>query len=814
MDGAQKISSSRVRNVLRSCYLLNDPDAPLEEQRLSNFGVSKWQGEESRYFTTKKRKRYLVRFCQHLHDCAQESASHLSAIDRELSSAFFCQIDPRKVNDSENVIVSKACDLLQRLPRYPLGLPGLPRTLDQDYFYVSGPDQNDVSPSWETLKISSWFSTVVIQTAISVICNASTYPDDCPNELAELLETSCQLAAEATSEVSLHQWYVARAALWSSWQRAVMLVLHSDLCKNLERGFDIQHKSQPHLRGTTPVAGSSIQMFSKLYAAEGKADYMCLWAFELLRREPSCITSDFRTFHSRYRELWGRHATRCDLETRKPCLGNDPDGCRRFKGMVIRDQSAHDSRCLSKSCSKLVWDECSYISTPGAKAVSLRHDNGSLKYCTASEDTLAISHVWSHGQGGRPHDGINQCLHQRYVDVCSRLGCDSYWWDSACIPEDHDLRAEAIRNINMIFAQSKVTLICDKDLMDVDISDLTVESEESILATVLVCDWNLRAWTFLESFRGRHQVYLLCKNQMTISFRELCLDVCHRGSIDLAIFTLTLGHMLPQGVDSEELQEWSTYQVPKLKGNLKASDVQTYIPRHIAGSYLSYRPASRKGDDVVIWGLLTSDIKFDSAEDFWLSRVFWSDSVPTGFLMSSAPRANAKGLSWAPSTPYFKSTSQPLRPEDVALRAYSGVGTSPGFITDAGFISDWLVYEFDVTEERIFRESVPSTSQDIEVNALDEVIRTIKSLYLQHDMWGALLRTRRNFSTFEQDADISLNYEGLLSGTLVAVLGSRTPTRPSLLAAQHRGWKWKGSYVWEDHIRLPQFEECREFLIE
>ena len=39
---------------------------------------------------------------------------------------------------------------------------------------------------------------------------------------------------------------------------------------------------------------------------------------------------------------------------------------------------------------------------------------------------MALSHVWSHGQGGRPEDGINLCLQERYCRLAGHFNCDSY----------------------------------------------------------------------------------------------------------------------------------------------------------------------------------------------------------------------------------------------------------------------------------------------------------------------------------------------------------------------------------------------------
>lgn len=73
------------------------------------------------------------------------------------------------------------------------------------------------------------------------------------------------------------------------------------------------------------------------------------------------------------------------------------------------------------------------------------------------------------------------------------------------IPSDHVQRKEAIRGINSVFFGSSATLVCDRDLMEIDAEGLefdtdlpsqnTVRRAEEILACILVCDWNVRAWS-------------------------------------------------------------------------------------------------------------------------------------------------------------------------------------------------------------------------------------------------------------------------------------------------------------------------------
>lgn len=89
------------------------------------------------------------------------------------------------------------------------------------------------------------------------------------------------------------------------------------------------------------------------------------------------------------------------------------------------------------------------------------------------------------------------------------------------------LRKEAIENIENVFNMSVGTLVCDRDVMSIDISsadlqkqltdESTVKSCEQTLTVMLVCDWNVRAWTFLEAFKGWNNIHILCKNSMVVS---------------------------------------------------------------------------------------------------------------------------------------------------------------------------------------------------------------------------------------------------------------------------------------------------------
>lgn len=83
--------------------------------------------------------------------------------------------------------------------------------------------------------------------------------------------------------------------------------------------------------------------------------------------------------------------------------------------------------------------------------------------------------------------------------------------------------------------------------MKVDVSDCPVWKKEMILVIVLVSDWNVRAWTFPESMRGRNHLYLLRKKNACINVLDLVKDIWGEGSIEIAILSLAVRHMLPWG---------------------------------------------------------------------------------------------------------------------------------------------------------------------------------------------------------------------------------------------------------------------------
>ena len=470
----------------------------------------------------------------------------------------------------------------------------------------------------------------------------------------------------------------------------------------------------------------------------------------------------------------------------------------------------------------------------GAGVTSENSVKGSNQLCTP-QDLLTNVKVGHSGQGGRPETGFNNCLHLRYARIARSLGCDSYWIDTTCIPNDHQLRAESISKINEVFMNAKVMLVCDKDIMDIDISNMTTEVCETLLVTAIVCDWNVRAWTFFEAFRARRTIHLLCRNNAVVPLKQV-IEVIHReGALDVAILLLAMPHFLPTFDDRELAWEDSEGRQGFKAGYL---DIET------SGSLLSHRAASREGDDVVIWSLLMSEKTiFYNAEAFWKSMqglafqtsaktgdIFSSAAgIKLGYLISSAPRLKTKGLGWAPASPAFRVSTES---EPYNLGRFDGGLSGFGWITVDGLVADWWLRKIDGTSFRSRANYMAARlrKQSPESQCPRNLAR-IREKYLQGYRWGAVLWPMHNHEFREWWEDGSgwndgsgwRNGSGLRRTILVVCATNETEGLVVEKYSKIRGgwdekkevagWEWRGVYTWDDAEPLPQFRKAEKLLI-
>ena len=767
-----------------------------------------------------KAEQYVRRkaLCRQLYDAVAPAEGHRERLDDCFSRVVVCNFHTHSRHEK---IVEDACDILGRLPKIPLELPDQLPDFSPDYSVnVASRTPSPRVVRWRDVSVVSYVATNVIRTALmAAIFQASTTGTMVVKFIdttANLISTSSDLCQSTSSIYEKQNWFLVRAFLWTSWQRCSMMYFYTIVGSHLKFGFSDHNGIFLVLKSCLVAPGVSIQEMSRRFASAGKSDYMCSWAFELLRSHPSAIGLDFRRLHHRFSDAFGTRPGRCIQSQQTSCKGDDLEKCQRFKGMKITDQSAHDEKC-SRHCKRLFWNETSYRSVAGARAVKLVDDppQGELTYCKASGETLAVSHVWSHGQGGRPElgHGFNHCLHRRYIAIAQSLGCSSYWMDSPCIPEDYRLRQEAIETINEVFEMSKATVVYDRDLTEINVEDedLSVRVRELILVTVMICDWNLRAWTFLEAFRGRRNIYLLCKDNRTVSLKDTVEVVLYKGSIDIALLLLSIPHLLPSG-DRKDSSE-----------NSNANHESGFMAVETAGSHLSHRAASRPGDDVVIWSLLTRD-KVEKTPRTVMQRLLCQDKVyeqskkfwkrqrgrtlSTSFLVSSAPRLKTRGLRWAPSSPVAQLWQNPVNGTTSRLLALDGVESELGSITKDGFLADWLTYNFI---GNFVGARTVSTWLEVEISPMDDRcevnLRRIRHRFLRGYLYGMILRPSDN-QTVNNPAPSRSNEKILL-----AVCATNFRSTFGCNKDERVFWTWRGVHEWDNIEPLPHLVLTEDVLL-
>ncbi|KAG6990974.1 hypothetical protein G7Y79_00059g091590 [Physcia stellaris] len=789
-------------------FILLDPNPDAKRGKVCIHSAEEqkvvYEAEENRFiYSAEQQERVHGFFCGKLYNAVVESEDYWSRLDSIFSQILRCNFNPwagealpawhnirvRALPDphrepayetgfsSMHKIVAETSHLLSRLPTSPVELPDASLFPGSTSAHGSCPGN---TAGWQNLDAVSLVSTNVIRVALMITLDDGQEPTHCVKEfidrVAELLSTASRLAALAVSSDEKRSWFLIRAFLWASWQRSIMLYFYGLVCHDVLDGFMSEKPDILNFKIFNPIAGMSIQQMSKKFAATEKPTYMCGWAFELIRSSQSAIALDFRNFFRRFAVAFVDRDGRCISDPQSSCKGEEPGSCQRFRGLKIRDQSAHHN--CSGGCERLTWDRNSYISVHGGRAVDCEDTEHTLIYRQATSETLAVSHVWSHGQGGRPEvgHGMNHCLHQRYSSIARSLDCHSYWMDTACIPEDHNLRREAISKINEVFENSKATLVCDRDLMSIDATNLSVEICETIIVTVMVCDWNLRAWTFLEAVRGRHNIYILCKDQRIISLREVASIAIRHASLDIVLLLLNATHLLPKS---------------------SRRRVLPYLNLETAGCLLSHREASRPGDNIVIWNLLLGNEFSDNAKAFWKGKE--GQNLQTSFLFSSAPRLKTRTLRWAPSSPTAELLTDKSDGSKYRLLATVGRNSTRCRITKDGLDSEWRMYTFGggfkcfKLMSYLYRlHTVPEELR------YQNNLHYIRQTYLRGYDYGALLRPTG-------DAWDPIDYRSNAGRIIVAVCGAKERRSWTGERDNRSFWTWRGIYEWDDTERLPKF---------
>ena len=700
-------------------------------------------------------------------------------------------------------MIERACRLLSQLPATaPDILDALPWSTSSLHEYQLQTAEIGMTTvatredRWKQLRVVHYVDNFILRYALHVAVfqleakhrkhqfNGGPVADS----ILLLLQLSLQLSAEDGRHDA--KWLIVCAFLWTSWQRGLMIHLWSCLASQVD-GFDHQHSYVTHRKGLNLIPQIAVSRSQQDLEQFRCTPYLCGWAYRSLRNDRANVAMDLRYFHDLYHAYFGERRPICNQGPTQ-CDGSSSHACRRFKNTGARNQSMHDHEC-DGSCQRLFWSRESFLSVSGAKAIDITTTDQSdkLQYCKVSDSTLTISHVWSHGQGGRPDKvssegtGFNLCLHRRYANLATFLGCGSYWMDTPCIPSEKVLRWECIAQITSIFAISGKTIICDRDIMTIDISRPTIRAYETILATLLVCDWGIRAWTLLEAMRGRYGLFVLCHQNKLINLHQLLISVHENGRMDLVNLFLARDYLFPPLA----ISDFELFGVPVTTEAEKETE-QGFVSIGDAAALLSHRHATRDDDDLLIWSLLIGDIEDNSPIAMWERQV--GKRIPTGSLVSSAQRIqDHPGLGWAPYSP---TALQKVNENDHGSKvypAYDGTETFRGLITAEGLRAKWLTYEFLIPAAL-----TPCEEESPNPNLPGPCI-SIAARHLSGYKWGALLQTM----PCQGPRNIPVAYPESL-GWVVVVCGSQGKVV----------WEWKGIYEWNKKTNLPPFS-IKEILI-
>lgn len=140
---------------------------------------------------------------------------------------------------------------------------------------------------------------------------------------------------------------------------------------------------------------------------------------------------------------------------------------------------------------------------------------GGLATLDRSRPYMAISHVWSDGTGLGPWPSkqVPSCLYEYFCNMAESFGCEGLWWDALCVPQDPEVRGEALRTMDQNYARARVTLVHDRFLRG-----LPFEGPDKACFALVMSTWFTRGWTALELARSR---------RVRIIFADAVCDLDH-----------------------------------------------------------------------------------------------------------------------------------------------------------------------------------------------------------------------------------------------------------------------------------------------
>jgi hypothetical protein len=215
---------------------------------------------------------------------------------------------------------------------------------------------------------------------------------------------------------------------------------------------------------------------------------------------------------------------------------------------------------------------------------------------------------------------------------------------------------------------------------------------------------------------------------------------------------------------------------------------------------LSHRQASRPGDAVVIWSLLLEEKAAKTPAELWKRQVRMlpqpqkrpaipANGIPTGFLISSAPRLKGlPGLGCAPATPTLSLDGGGGK----IYLAEDGQGTEVGIIWPDGLRALWGMHIFEAKKLVGWQQDV------LDIVETHEGAKDFKRV--------ALLQALKALRG-DAGSAVAHRYRGNVDAVLFAVVATADK--------KDERWNWCGVYEWDfrRESTLPVFE-ARKIVIE
>ncbi|KAL4928166.1 HET domain protein [Aspergillus undulatus] len=392
----------------------------------------------------------------------------------------------------------------------------------------------------------------------------------------------------------------------------------------------------------------------------------------------------------------------------------------------------------------------SYMSIKGARAVCLETiDNKHIWYRPISSENMAVSHVWSHGQGGQPETGFNIYLYRRYTELAR-----------PCILTDNNLRDEAIGQINNNFINSKL---------------------------------NVRAWTLLEGIRGRVNLHILCKDNRVISLKTVLTDILSKSYLSLILPCLAIQHYTQTRDNTNLVKTEQATCLLNHRHPTKDRDI-IIIWSLVCGSGKVVKTAEAFWRSMVGGLLATGFLISSSPRIKGVRGLSWAPERPN----------------LVPPTSDFASISNSDGATGTSIQypAFNGHNSVEGTITPDGFQAEWLVCR--VQRRGPFHSAGLSGAegyyQIYNEGANDKIdfksllyLRSVVAPLFKRYSWVALLLpacSSRGGKVIDPPAR-PFRYQG---------------EDYSDDARAGEGWEWQGVFEWDGRFRLPEFS-CANILL-